>query len=1052
MKTTERFVIMKASAGSGKTFQLVRYYLYMALNKPKEPGYYKHILAITFTTAAVKEMKERVMKRLSEFAAGNGDKHLEPELLKMLKISPEELRERATAVYNHMLHHYRDLSIITIDSLTHRLVRAFAKDLRLSADFSIEMNEPLFKEKMIDRLLDELGINRPLTEYMKEYSLDKIEDGTSWNPRGNLLSIATELLKEAGVEPLEQLTKIDLSIFKEVRFKIRQEHKAFQTKMTGLADQVFFLLEKGNLTEDDLPYKKAGWISFVKKLKNKEYEPKVSSRFADALDKDKWVNEHAHSRFQPIATEIRGVLECIRKELEGESLTRYHLLDQIQRNIAQLGLSEYMAKSAELLKAEENTLLLSDFHKLVNNVIKDNDAPFIYERIGNRYKHILIDEFQDTSKTQWKNLIPLVQNSLSEGNHCLVVGDAKQSIYRWRASYVKQFTDLPQVPEEFNNPLASRTFTENRFFYPLTENFRSSQSVVAFNNAFYAAFAPLLKEHQHVYAGLEQTAQSKQTGYVKLLNEPEKEKKKRKQEEPETELESSTDEPDSWKTQLLECIEECQQDQFPLGEITILVRTGKEGAKCAEWLQENHISSTTNDSFLLKRSIHVRALMGFLEYSEFPEHHFAGFDCVQALSEIHPGISIESFVNNHIKRDKKKVVIDLFGFLNNHFGDVSSVHQSESVFSLAVSVIRKLKLQSDSGVEFLLNHIKQECIQHNLNLAQFIQWWKEKKNTLKIMTAAHPGSVNIMTIHKSKGLEFPAVIVPMFYTKNKTNQLWIDLDDDVFGLPVGLVSASPISTKSEKENNRVKHPKIEPEAYNMLLDDTNTLYVATTRAAQRLYFIYGGGGTYFNNSVQQTIGQLYPEFAVNNVCTLGERQPFAEHNKEATNHMAHPAGLRGESSLLPRLKVIPAKHRDTPFMAYGKLLHEALSYLDTSVTATAAIHRAVKGSITQDEVVIQQLHEDIEAIRQHPELAKWYGSAGIVINERELCSTTGDIIRPDRVVELDDHIVVIDYKTGAKSDRHMQQVAGYKHQLNVLYNKPAKGYLVYTKPLEILEV
>jgi ATP-dependent exoDNAse (exonuclease V) beta subunit len=1048
MKSTERFVIMKASAGSGKTFQLVRYYLYMALNKPKEPGYYKHILAITFTTAAVKEMKERVMRRLAEFASGNGDKHLEPELIKMLGISRDELQERATGVYNHMLHHYRDLSIMTIDSLTHRLVRAFAKDLHLSNDFSIEMNEPMFKEKMIDRLLDELGINQTLTEYVKEYSLSKIEDGVAWNPRGDLLSIAGELFKEAGTEPLSELAKIDLKVFQEVRFKIREENKAFDEKMSALSNQVFGLLAKANITAADIPYKNLGWISLVKKLNDKAYVAKVSIRLADALEKDKWVNDTVTSKFQPIASEIRRLVETIRELLEGPALARYHLLDHIQKNLAQLGLAEYMAKSAQHLRAEENTLLLSDFHKLINEIVQGNDAPYIYERIGNRYKHILIDEFQDTSKTQWKNLIPLVLNGLAEGNHCLVVGDAKQSIYRWRASYVRQFTDLPNVPEEFKNPQASKTFRENFLEYPLNSNFRSSRTVVEFNNTFYEAIAELLQEHRHVYNGHKQTATSQEEGYVKLFNAPEKKKKNSR----DTMEEASDEESDSWKNQLLECIKECDEDGFPRGEITILVRTGKDGTKCATWLQENNINSTTSDSFLLKRSIHVRALMGFLEFSEHPEHHFAGFDCIQALVEIHPELSIETFITQHIKRDRKKIDIDLFGFLTKHFGDLSSVHDSESVFSLAIAVIRKLKLQSDSGIEFLLNHIKQECIQHNLNLAQFIQWWKEKKNTLKIMTAAHPGAVNIMTIHKSKGLEFPAVIVPMFYTRNNSNQIWIDLDQEVYGLPVGLVSASKIGTDPKKELERIKHPKIEPEAYNMLLDDANTLYVATTRASQRLYFIYGGGGSYFNKNVHNTIGRLYPEFQANGSCVLGKRQTFVQDDKEKNPHMAHPASLRGESSLLPRLRVIPAKQRDTPMMAYGKMLHEALSHLDTTASVQAAVQHALKASISKDEETIQQLCADIEAIRLHPQLAAWYSGAGTVINERELCSTTGDIVRPDRVVELPDCVVVIDYKTGLKSDRHAQQVDAYKHQLKTLYNKPAKGYLVYTRPLEIIEV
>jgi ATP-dependent exoDNAse (exonuclease V) beta subunit len=388
-----------------------------------------------------------------------------------------------------------------------------------------------------------------LTTYVKEYSLSKIEDGSTWNPRNDLLAVASELFKEAGVEPLNRLAELELRSIKGVRAQIREENKAYEITMTAYAESILQLLQKADITVDDIPYKKTGWLGLVKKIPKQDYQAKVPSRFVDALEDEKWVNAAALSRFQPIASEVSRLASAIRESLEGEALARYHLLSEIQKNIAQLGLSDYMAKCAASIREEENTLLLSDFHKLVNDIIQGNDAPFIYERIGNRYKHILIDEFQDTSKTQWKNLIPLVQNGLSEGNHCLVVGDAKQSIYRWRASYVKQFTDLPNVPLEFNNALASRTFNENHKLDPLESNFRSSKAVVEFNNTFYKAFAPLLREHSHVYDGLKQNAESKQPGYVKLLNMPASEKKKKQNEGDD----NSEEENDSWKIQLLRC-------------------------------------------------------------------------------------------------------------------------------------------------------------------------------------------------------------------------------------------------------------------------------------------------------------------------------------------------------------------------------------------------------------------------------------------------------------------------------------------------------------------
>jgi ATP-dependent exoDNAse (exonuclease V) beta subunit len=324
------------------------------------------------------------------------------------------------------------------------------------------------------------------------------------------------------------------------------------------------------------------------------------------LNEREWINSKAPAevkeRFAAIQNECESIADVLSELLSEEAMKRYSLMLKINENIYTIGLIDRMNEYAHTIREEENLLLLSDFHRMINVIIQSNDAPFIFERIGARYKHIMVDEFQDTSKMQWMNLIPLIHNCLSEGHENLVVGDAKQSIYRWRSSYVDQFIQLPGIPSEFSMPSAEQTFKNNARGVALQVNYRSSTSVIDFNNGLFPELAKQLPAFQEVYDEVLQIKSKDKIGFVRVAGNHL--------------LSKDDNEADAFmEKEILSAIQSCLADGFAPGDITILIRSHTDGDKCAAILSENNIKFTTTDNALLMHSVTVRIIMGYFEFS-----------------------------------------------------------------------------------------------------------------------------------------------------------------------------------------------------------------------------------------------------------------------------------------------------------------------------------------------------------------------------------------------------------------------------------------------------
>jgi ATP-dependent exoDNAse (exonuclease V) beta subunit len=1032
MNLSQRFTIIKASAGSGKTFQLVFHFLTYAL-RFENPGYYRHILAITFTNAAAAEMKHRVLSGLKTIASGNDKSPLTGLLIAELKLSPEQLQERAAAAYSHMLHHYGELSILTIDSFTHRLVRSFAKDLQLTNDFNLELDPATLQEKAVDRMLEYIGQDELLTQYIYRYSSNMLDEGKTWNPRETLVAMAKVLFTEDGQQPLQKLSEFNLEdIQREQEVLIRNIH-SYVNDICRNAQLLLSVLEKGGISVEDIPSKSKGYISALAKYKKEKPLAAPTMALKNLLNERVWINAKApvevKERFAAIQDECESIADLLRELLSEEAMKRHSLMIKIKENVYTLGLIDRMNEYAHTIREEENLLLLSDFHRMINVIIRSNDAPFIFERIGARYKHIMVDEFQDTSKMQWMNLIPLIHNCLAEGHENLVVGDAKQSIYRWRSSYVDQFIQLPGIPADFEMSSAEQTFKNNARGVALQVNYRSSTSVIDFNNGLFPELAKQLPAFREVYDEVLQIKSKENIGFVRVAGNHL--------------LSKEDDEADTFlEKEILNAIQSCLADGFAPGDITILVRSHTDGDKCTALLTENNIKYATADNALLIHSVSVRVIMGYFEFSLFPQHRFAAFDVVQSLASIHSEVSLPSFITEQLNQSSYQVP-DLKGFLGITFGDLSQIMTGENVFHQAISLIRMLRLPIDRSTEYLLELIKQQCIGKNYDLHRFVAWWKENHHKQSAKAGNQPDAIQIMTIHKSKGLEFPAVIIPRFADKSKTSPIWIDVPSDISTLPTAYISVSGAGeSDSLEENEDGLSNNITLEQKRRLLDEINTLYVACTRASERLYFFQKKGGSLFNKQVDNTLSKCFPQYAELGFFEIGVPEKYA--TKKATITPIHISELHGKEVLFPKLKLRSKLERDTPEIIYGKLLHECLALLDIAENAEQIIERVVAGNLEAADYR-HRLLEDLLKVMGTAESKSWFDPGNRIFREHELVAASGETMRPDRVVVSKDKVVVIDYKSGAENKKHLEQVSRYKNELQKLYQLPIEGYLLYTE-------
>jgi ATP-dependent exoDNAse (exonuclease V) beta subunit len=1037
----KNFVIYKSSAGSGKTFTLVKEFLKIALSDSQEPPQrYKRILAITFTNKAAAEMKERVLKALKELSEGQ-NKSLSTILCEELNTDAAALKKRSRILLFDILHNYGNFSISTIDSFTHTIIRNFSHDLQLPVNFDIETDESEIISKCIDLLISRIGIDEDITKLVLEFSKSKTEEQKSWQVDAEIKSFAEKILRNSDTERTAVLRSLTIADFVEIRKQLTSRNKTLDKELKETGDAFFELLKQNQLEVKDFFQTNSGICGYFKKLSELRFteDNLVNSYVKSTINENKWYtskkgNGSTEATIDGISSRLRALFEKAQELLE-KDLGNYIVRRAILKDLYSLSLINEIDKLVQTFKEEENILFISEFNQRIAQIISLEPVPFIYEKIGERYKHFLLDEFQDTSSTQWQNLLPLLDNSLSEGNFNLVVGDGKQSIYRWRGGEAEQFDSLPQLPlmkQSDNKSSWEASLGRNADIRQLEYNYRSLENVIAFNNDFFNWISEkeLHEKWKKIYQSVSQkTREGSKGGYVTLDFIPKEEEKNKG-------LELAYG-----------YIRQNLQSGYRLKDIVIIVRRNSEGNQVADFLTAKNIPVISSDSLLLKNSVSVRFLLDMLIFLSQPENAVSATSILNFLIDQHLLIA-KSKSEYFIELNQGNVGFQLLAILREagipfRAEDFASLPLLECVIRL----IETFHLQEDRNyIHFFLDEILSFTAYNTNSIAAFLEWWDKRSATASLKMPEGSDAVRIITIHKSKGLEFPVVILPFCnWSYDKSDYIWIEPGEEI---GVALI-------KPTNEMSRTQFAEIyDEEKQKMVLDNVNLLYVAFTRAANHLHIVSrtpraAASNTYSFLRNFASEKHCLPETELH--LAIGEPVQNTEHSKEVKG-LIYEADLKSWDRVISIKSGYEEKGRkgEQQNREAGVLMHYILSRINTAADIEKAVQQCVlEGLLSEEES--REMKRDMENIIHSEAIQPFFREGLQVLNETEILSLHGNVLRPDRIIFEKDSTLIVDFKTGKQSDEHIRQLDSYAAALSEMGYTNCRKFLVYLQDRSVVE-
>lgn len=1050
------FTVYKSSAGSGKTFTLVKEYLKIALSdEHSPPRLYKKILAITFTNKAAAEMKERIIKALKMLSVNNPGKEvaLLNILQKELNLPTHIIAERAEKVLEAILHNYSDFGIGTIDSFVHKVIRTFAFDLKIPINFNIETDSAKLLSEAVDILISRIGTDENLTKVLIEFAESKTDEEKNWHIEYDLQNLAGNLLKEEAIEHIKSLKRLSVTDFFNIRNKILKEIKTFENSVVEIAKKANDIIENKNISAASFYQGEKGITKYFKNIAKQKFDKVLPNSYVTAtITEDKWTSGKASVADKNSIEEIKAEITDLYNKLQEiitEGYSEYILFNLINKNIYALTVLNEIEKILEEFKMQNNILHISEFNKLISGIISSQPVPFIYERLGEKYHNYLIDEFQDTSVLQWHNLLPLIDNSLAEDHFTMIVGDGKQSIYRWRGGEVEQFTKLPEVHAHGNNPLVKEREASLQRSYlgkNLSNNFRSKREIIKFNNSFFKTLSSKLSlNHQKIYEGLEQGFPENNTGgYVSIeLIEGDKEEKKRQY---------------LFKTS--EIIKRLLSDNYSYKDIAILVRRNTDGKAIADFLTSEKIPVISSESLLLKKSRMVNFIYAVMKYLHNPQDNIAKAAILEFLvfnkkinETYHAGIG-------NIIYSSDLYALDNFLKANN-ISFQSNFLTAFPIYEMCEELVRIFRLNetNDAYVQFFLNEVLTYTTKNNNTLSDFIDWWSEESYQPSVAVPDGLNAVTIMTIHRSKGLEFPAVIFPFadWSVEHGNKQLWINPENK----KIPELEAAIVSTSSQLENTQFAELYAE-EKNKSLLDNVNILYVALTRPEERLYILSSSPGKQPDkvNCVNDMFGYYLKQSGMwsesQATYEFGSLVKHINNHKKKNSELFVPGTLHSNSWRDKiRIKTSSSsiwKTEDTEIKkSKGLLLHNILSKIKTANNIDEVLKTFYNEGII-DKNEFSEFSKSITRLLNIKEINPFFKEGLNVKTEAELILPDGSLFRPDRVVLYEDKAVVIDFKTGKPSEKHRDQLNKYGEILTGMGQAKTEKYLVYLEDEKVIQV
>ncbi|MBS1550414.1 MAG: UvrD-helicase domain-containing protein [Bacteroidetes bacterium] len=1035
------YTVVNASAGSGKTYFLVQQVLMICLRYPNAETKIGHILALTFTNKAANEMKSRILSWLKDFAVK--DVHQNNDLQSMqqkfanegIHITLDELKERAKKLLDYILHHYSVLNISTIDKFNTRLVKSFSNELGLAHNFNLEIHAEPYLKEAIDQLLDRIGEDESYSSLFIDFMNYHLDNNSKINLNNQLFESSKAFLQDKHYESLKKNSDFDMSQYRNKTLQLRNEIDIHKKTIQEIAQTSLRKIEDQGLAISDFSGGKKNGIGlfFQKILNNKDSIPFPTNTETIAQE----VFAKGASASCKKKAEVCAIVDDLieQRNVVFSEYIAMRKKEKILKSLLPLKVNKDIQDELQQLEEENDLVFLSQFNSLIKENLQNEPSAFIYEKIGTKFQYFFFDEFQDTSQMQWQNFVPIRDNVVSENDTGFtLVGDPKQSIYRFRGGDSDLMMQIINHTEK--SPVPANVII-------LDSNWRSAQNIVDFNNKLYQFHAQSLKvEHQNIFGNdAQQIPQIKEIdGRVKVSL-----------------LENSVK--SIWYEEVSNAmhrdIQECLDNGFGLSDITLLCRGNKEIAKFSQLLgakkinyqgKEVFIKTISESGLTLNISQTLKALMAFLNWKLNTQNRRYLAESLYWLNQLQR-IKIEDFSAEIFELFALKSDQQMMAFIHNRYGvQFSSHHLPQLNLYNWIEFYLKEFSVANKEEDFILNFLE---ILHaftqspGLTLKDFVQFWDDEGREISILASENIDAVQLMTIHKAKGLEFPVVFYPLANeSKESSFTEWLNLaDDDV--LP--NVYVSQFEDRLMEYDQEIKEFN-ESHRYENIIDALCLQYVATTRPVEQLFlylekeknnnklgildFIYT-----FNNGGKDVFDLYSGDFCKKSKVKINENQ---------TRKISE---IFPENSGLSPIKIAtPSKsyQQKSDEVKRGILLHEILSFIKVENDVDAIIQDYIlNGLINRSEA--SEIAQAIKGITNaYPQ---FFDAHLQVMNERELMiSDNGntEIYRPDRlVVDSDGQWQIIDFKTGAISNKHQEQVEGYKNILERIGYKVKDTHVIY---------
>ena len=1065
--------VYKASAGSGKTFTLATEYIRLLVENPQ---CYRNILAVTFTNKATEEMKMRILSQLYGIW-----KQL-PESNNYLKniqektgLAPNVISERAGLALNNLTHNYNYFRVETIDTFFQSVLRNMARELDLTTNLRIGLNDYQVEELAVDQLIEDLTTTDVMLQWILKYIMENISDDKSWNVIAQIKKFGQNIFKDYYKEvsiTLEQKMG-EAGFFENYTTCLRDLRKAAEEYMKEIGESFFDTLEGEGLSVDDLSSKQRGIASFFNKLRKGTFDPSIiTTTVANHLENiEKWcpkTNPRRDAVLQVVESSLIQILKCA-VEAQEKQWKIFQSSNLTLRHLNQLRLLSSIEKKVRELNETENRFLLSDTQQLLHSLIDGSDSPFIFEKIGTQLQHVMIDEFQDTSTIQWQNFKVLLAETMShEDGSNLIVGDVKQSIYRWRSG---DWRLLNGIENQFNSMLME--------IKSLSTNYRSTRNVIDFNNTFFRHAAKV------EYQALEELECDEREQLEKAYADVEQKVPDDKKDEGRVTIELLPN--NEYQESVLEHTVEYVRELIDAGvsqkDIAILVRYNNHIPLIAQYFLENlpEVSIVSDEAFRLEASSAVCLMIQALHLLLHPDDQLTKAAIVKTWLCTVQGkeLTDDQFMiaGNNLDEYLPEAYI-------GHFDELLTLplyELAEKIYS-----IFQLHLLEGQGAYLcaFYDHLANYVNENTTDIQSFLTEWDENLSK-KTIQSDETNGIRLISIHKSKGLEFDHVIIPYCdwtLEKYSDNIIWCKPNEAPFNdLPIAPIDYSPKMMGSIYEKEYLH------EHLQNTVDNLNLLYVAFTRAAKSLYVVGKRGAKNSRSAlielclplVAESMPEAQLEGMENNeaaivfeygTCQTSQPElPSQNNEKESSNPFLQKSEAISVSIRTYDSKVnFRQSNRSRDFIEgedidqqrryiqAGSILHEIFSTIQTEKDIPEALQRLqFEGILYDEEMTAERITSMLRKRLSDPRVASWFSPRWTLFNECTILSVEDGEVhehRPDRVMTDGNEWIVVDFKFGHPDPEYHTQVRRYMDLLSSMGHQNIKGYLWYVYSNKIEEV